>query len=304
MITKLTTILSFGIMIIKISFFIAIVTVLIPPYLQAQGQEILAKIGNKKITMADFTRIIGYNTEEEQKVIESNPKLKETILWQIIRSTVIADIAKKKGFDKKPEIKRLQNEMTENFYSSQFVKHSVITLTNKKGETDIYSSIDKKEMKKQKAEIEKKLQFTVENFLASMFLQKEILEKITINEDQVRAYYQDHSEVFIRIKHILIKVDAPASDEKKKKAKAKAEVILGKIKKGEDFSKLASEVSDDPGTKDKGGDLGFFFKGTMAPALEEAAFSLKPGEVSEVVETENGFHIIKMEEKKNAHREP
>jgi len=80
--------------------------------------------------------------------------------------------------------------------------------------------------------------------------------------------------------------------------------VLKKVKAGEDFAKLAAENSDDPGTKSKGGDLGFFSKGSMVPAFEQAAFSLKPGEVSELVETEFGFHVIKVDEKKEAVSEP
>jgi peptidyl-prolyl cis-trans isomerase C len=108
----------------------------------------------------------------------------------------------------------------------------------------------------------------------------------------------------IRARHILIKVEQGATEEDKKKRKAKTEEVLEKLKKGEDFAKLASEVSDDLGTKAKGGDLDFFAKGSMIPAFEEAAFALKPGELSNMVETEYGYHIIKLEEKKESVLEP
>ena len=239
---------------------IVIVMFMTPHGLLAQDKEVLAKIGNKTITAADLNKAISFYDPEQQKVINQNPQIKENILWQMVRSTVIADIAKKKGFDKKPDIRNQQEMM-------------------------------------------------VNNFLAAMYLQKEIFDKITINDDKARSYYKDHNEVFktpemIRARHILIKTETSATAEEKKKAKAKAEEVLAKIKKGEDFSKLASEVSNDPGTKDKGGDLDFFPKGTMVPAFEEVAFSLKPGEVSGIVETEYGYHLIKMEEKKDAHLEP
>ena len=238
----------------------ALVVSMIPNSLPAQDKGILAKIGNKKITMADLNQIIGSQDPEQQKIIENNPQIKESILWQIVRSMVVADIAKKKGFNKKSEIKN-------------------------------------------------QLELMTNNFLAAVYLQQEIVEKITINEDKARAYYKDHPEIFktpekIQVRHILIKVDASASDEEKKKARGKAENVLKKIKEGEDFSKLASELSDDPGTKEKGGDLDFFSKGTMVPAFEQAAFSLKPGEISGITETDYGYHIIKMEEKKEALLEP
>lgn len=239
---------------------IIIITVMTPHGLLAQDKEVLAKIGNKTITVSDLNKLIGFYEPEQQKAIEKNPQIKENLLWQMIRSTVVANIAKKKNFDKKPDIKS-QQELMNN------------------------------------------------NFLAAAYLQKEIVDKITINDDKARSYYKDHIEVFktpemIRARHILIKAETSATDEEKKKAKAKAEEVLTKIKKGDDFSKLASEISEDPGTKDKGGDLDFFPKGSMVPAFEEVAFSLKPGEVSGIIETEYGYHLIKMEEKKDAHLEP
>ena len=238
----------------KMITFISILTILTPIGLQAQGQEVLAKIGNQKITSADLNRIIGFYDPEQRKVIENNPQLKETILWQIVQSTVISKIAKDKGFDKKPDVKGQQDML-------------------------------------------------INNFLATQYLQKVIIDKVTLSEAKALSYYKEHSESFktpetIRARHILIKTDPSASDEEKKKIKAKAEEILEKLKKGEDFAKLASEVSEDPGSKAKGGDLDFFPKGTMIPAFEEAAFSLKPGEMSGLVETEYGYHIIKLEEKK------
>ncbi len=104
----------------------------------------------------------------------------------------------------------------------------------------------------------------------------------------------------VRVRHILVKVDESASEKEKKAAKKKAESILKKIKSGEDFAKLAAEVSDDPGSKQKGGELGFFPRGRMVKPFEDAAFALKPGKVSGLVKTQYGYHIIEVEEKKAA----
>jgi parvulin-like peptidyl-prolyl isomerase len=95
--------------------------------------------------------------------------------------------------------------------------------------------------------------------------------------------------------------DALATDAKLKDGvKAQAQSVLDQIKAGADFAEMAKKYGQD-GTKDNGGDLGFFAKGEMVPAFEAAAFALKPGEVTpQLVETEYGYHIIKMEEKKTA----
>ena len=125
----------------------------------------------------------------------------------------------------------------------------------------------------------------------------------------MKSYYDSHQEEFktpemVRARHILIRVSPSSTDQEKKKAREKAEEILAKIKKGEDFEKLATQFSEDPGSKQRGGDLGFFPRGRMVKSFEDAAFSLKPGEVSGIVETQFGFHIIKLEEKKEAGVEP
>ena len=226
----------------------------------AQDREVVARIGNRIITVADFNKILTYSDAEQRAMIEKNPQAKPTILWQTVQGLVIAGLAREKGFDKRPEIKG-QLEM----------------ITN--------------------------------NFLAFQYLQKEVISKIKVTEKEAKAYYDKNPDLFkspeqIKARHILIQVPKEAPDEEKKKLIEKAEEVLKKVKAGEDFTKLAADFSDDTGTKSKGGELGFFSKGSMVPAFEQAAFALKPGEVSDLVETDFGFHVIKVDEKKEAVSEP
>ncbi len=104
----------------------------------------------------------------------------------------------------------------------------------------------------------------------------------------------------VRARHILVAVDAAADEPTKAAARAKLDAARKRIEAGEDFAAVALEVSDDPGSKGSGGDLGFFKRGAMVAAFEEAAFALEAGKLSEVVETPFGFHLIRVEEKKAA----
>jgi len=136
----------------------------------------------------------------------------------------------------------------------------------------------------------------------NQFIAKQLADKITIPDKDIKGFYDDNPKAFIkpgqiRASHILIKVDPQAGESKKTEARKKLEEIQDKIKKGGDFAALAKEFSQCPSSA-SGGDLGFFGRGQMAKPFEDAAFSLEPGEVSGIVETNFGYHIIKLTEKK------
>jgi peptidyl-prolyl cis-trans isomerase D len=118
--------------------------------------------------------------------------------------------------------------------------------------------------------------------------------------DRVEEYYKQNAARFnkpqrVHARHILVKVDESAPAAEVDAAKKKAEEALAKVKGGADFSAVARQMSEDPGSKDKGGDLGVFGPGTMDPAFQKAAFALKPGEISPLVRSKFGFHVIKVE---------
>ena len=132
-------------------------------------------------------------------------------------------------------------------------------------------------------------------------------DNIVPTDKEIAAFYKEKLNTLfsyperVRAQHILIAVTPDASAKSRQEAKAKAEKVLEQLKKGGDFAKLAAEYSDDPGSRDHGGDLGFFERGQMIKPFEDAAFSLKPGQLSGVVETRFGYHIIKVNEVKPAH---
>jgi len=137
---------------------------------------------------------------------------------------------------------------------------------------------------------------------------KDYAKQVTISPKEIETYYQNNLEKFrqpkkVKVRHILIKADQKDS-EASAVAKKKAESIREEALKGKDFIQLAKRHSEDTGTKDQGGDLGFITQGQVVPEFEKAAFSLKPGEISEIVQTPYGFHILKVEEVVEAKTEP
>lgn len=124
-------------------------------------------------------------------------------------------------------------------------------------------------------------------------------EHAEIDDAEVRKYYEEHKDQYtqkerIRASQILILVPPNADPKKVAEAKAKAEEVVKKARAGEDFAELAKQYSEGP-TSARGGDLGYFSRGRMVPEFEEIAFSLKNvGDVSDVVKTKFGFHIIKL----------
>ena len=122
---------------------------------------------------------------------------------------------------------------------------------------------------------------------------------VEVNEGALEQYFEDHRNEFIApeeraMRHILLSVSAGASKEDVDAVKAEADDLLAQIRAGADFAELAKAHSDDPGSAGSGGDLGWVEKGVMVAPFEEAAFALDTGEVSELVRTDFGFHIIQV----------
>lgn len=138
-------------------------------------------------------------------------------------------------------------------------------------------------------------------------LSSEVLAaQITVSDADIKSYYDQNAKRFgveeqRRASHILIAVKKDASAADAAAAKAKAEKLLVQLRKSPDeFAKLAKENSDDPGSGERGGDLDFFGRGAMVKVFDDAAFRMKPGEISDLVKSEFGYHIIKVTDIKPA----
>jgi peptidyl-prolyl cis-trans isomerase C len=205
---------------------------------------------------------------------------------------------------------------------SQFKKQAVESLINKQllfEETDkqnIEASVEEidaevkkvaaqfetpekfKERLEQMGMSEEKLREDIRQNYRIEKLLKSKLPAITVTDEDISLFYKENPENFsvpeqIQASHILLSLEPEASDEVKKEKQSELQAVLKKIKKGDDFAELARKYSDCP-SKDKGGDLGSFPRGAMVKAFEDVAFNLKKDEVSDVVETQFGFHIIKL----------
>ena len=146
--------------------------------------------------------------------------------------------------------------------------------------------------------------------IAYVLLSREELEKdIRPTEDEIKRYYEDNLARFTldkqaRAQHILFRVKPDAPDAEVEKVRAQAGKILDAARKGTDFGELAKKHSQDEATAKKGGELGFFSSKQMDPAFSKDAFAMQPGEISGLVRTSYGFHIIRLEEIKEARTAP
>lgn len=160
----------------------------------------------------------------------------------------------------------------------------------------LYQESIKKNLEKDK-EVVDTIERIKRKVLAQKLLEKEVMGLTEISEDDIKKYYEENKDSYkvpeqLNAAHILVK-----ADEEDQAAMEKIQGLLKKVKEGNDFASLAKENSDCPSSS-KGGELGYFSRGQMVPEFEEAVFKLKVGEVSSVVKTRFGYHIIKLLDRK------
>lgn len=143
------------------------------------------------------------------------------------------------------------------------------------------------------------------NLAIQKFIDTKFKGKVQVTEQEAKAFYNSNQDKFAQpetahARHILIlsKESDPKADKDRKRAKLAQ--IKKQLKGGADFAELAKQFSEDPGSKERGGDLGVFPRGQMVKAFDQVVFKMMPGDISEVVETEFGLHLIRLEEKKPA----
>ena len=261
--------------------------------------ENIATVNGSGIIVGNYEKVLGLNKQsmeayygntiwdqEIEEGVKYKDKFKEMILDQMIYTEAIYEAAKKENLlPTEEEI----NKSIEEFNTS--IK-----------DNDAY----KKQLKELGID-DNFLKYQFERNLASDNYKEKFNKDNSVTNDEMKKYYDENKDDFyidqVEASHILIKTiddeDKKLSDEKKAEAKKKAEEVLAKAKAGEDFSELAKEYSQDTVSAKNGGDLGFFKKGEMVKPFEEAAFSMKVGEISDLVESDFGYHIIKVTDKED-----
>ena len=244
----------------------------------------IAVVNGAIITRSEFDRAVGFAKQRAMQTGQplDDGRLEERILKQLVGSELLYQESKKEGInvDQKAVDERLE-QWKKRFPNEEEYKKALSS-----------SNLSEPQMKK-----DIKRGMTIEKLIVTRFV-----DKTTVPEKEIKAYYDSNSNLFkqpeqVRASHILIKVEPQAKESEKEDALKKIKDVQEKQKKGEDFAKLAKEYSQGPSNA-KGGDLGYFKRGQMVPAFEEVAFKLKPGEVSDIVNTRFGYHLIKVVDKK------
>jgi peptidyl-prolyl cis-trans isomerase C len=148
-----------------------------------------------------------------------------------------------------------------------------------------------------------------DNLIIRQTIQSVVDKEVKVSPEEIKAFYTDNPDQFkqpelVHASHILIRCAPDATDEVKKQKRTQIEAARALVKGGEKFADVAKKVSEDPGSAAKGGDLGFFPRGRMVPEFDIAAFSLKTNEVSDVITTQFGYHILLVIERKPAQTVP
>ncbi len=263
-----------------------LVALLALPLVKGPPENRVAVVDGSIITKSDFDREVSLVKQRlmnaGKPLIDSQlSKLKKEVLEHLINRELLYQESQRKGIRvRQAEVNEKLEMMKKNFPA----------------EADFESVLKEAHL----SEVELKSQ--IERGLAiDEFITGKFVEKVTLSEDDVKAYYESNPESFkqqeqVRASHILIKVGPQEDRSKRTSALMKIEKIQQKLRQGEDFDALAKEFSQCP-SGSKGGDLGYFTHGQMAKPFEDAAFALMPGEISDVVETTFGYHLIKVNDK-------
>ena len=251
--------------------------------------DMVAVVNGTIITQEEFDRVLNFELKRAarsgQQISEAQmAQIENNILDSLIIGELLFQESKKKGVQVNPETVTEQLMIVKQRFPSEAEFKKALE-ENKTTESKI------------KADIKR-------DMAIKQLIDKEVDQKVSVTAEESKTFYDTNPQLFqqperVKASHILIKVDEGASEEKKAEARKKIEEIQQKVQKGEDFAELAKTYSEGPSAP-RGGDLDFFGRGQMVKPFEDAAFSLKPNETSDIVETRFGYHLIKVVDKQPA----
>lgn len=251
------------------------------------GADVAAKVNGVPISTLDLNRVFQTHVRVPYSMVQEDPRAKE-ILRQILDDLIDRELLLQQAKSLKMAVPTQQvddqmQQLMQRFPSPEAFEQALTT-------QNINLDAVKKDVERQ--------------LLRQQLVKREILDKVNISARDVQTFYTKNKDKYVeeeqvRARHILIRSPQDVSPADDAQLKGKADAALKRVKQGEDFAALAKELSDD-GSKEDGGDLGFFPRGRMVAGFEEVAFALQPGQTSDVVRTQFGYHIIKVEERKAA----
>ena len=257
----------------------------------AQKGVAAAKVNGAEIKTATLDAAVN-NYVENQKMFgvtvkdEEKDKLKKDILNELVSAELLYQASQKAGIG---DLSKEVDSQLENIKKGFGTEEEFQKVLKERGI----------EIKDLKEDIKK-------GSYINAYLEKEVFSKLSpVTEDAKKQEYETNKDKLnvpdeVSASHILIKVGEKATPEEKQKAKEKIDALRARAMSGEDFAKLAKENSEDASASN-GGDLGYFKKGDMVKPFEDAAFGLEKDQISPVVETQFGYHVIKAIDKKAAH---
>ena len=251
--------------------------------------RIVAKVNGDIITYSELERMV-YSTvtldnENKKEMRRIFNKKKKNVLNKIIEQKLELQYAKQNKME--PTKDNIDNAIEEIKKNNNFSDKMLEVMLSREGVT-----------------MEKYRESLKQQITLSKVLNSEVRNKIKVNEKEIINYYEKNKKKFLkpkqlRVYHIIFVVKNKKDTFEPRKQKKKALRVLKLAKQGRDFEELARTYSEGP-SKDTGGDLGWIKKGAMVPSFEKAAFSLRKGEISDLVKTEYGYHIIKVEGRREA----
>ncbi|MGD9141071.1 MAG: peptidylprolyl isomerase [bacterium] len=260
----------------------------------AEGGKMAVKVNGTTITEAEVAEEEGRLTMamggrmDPQQLESMKPMIREQATNNLINRTLLAEAVKEEGIE----------------VTSEEVDTRMADLEMAAGGTEAFDN-RLSMMGVSRDELREEIELGVK---IERLMEERAGDSGEPTEIEIKTFYDENPAQFekpeqVHASHILFMVEEGATDEARTEKRKEAEEVLAQIRSGGDFAALATAHSDCPSSS-KGGDLGYFSRGQMVPPFEEAAFAMEPGEVSDIVETRFGYHIIKVVDKAKAEKVP